>query len=97
VPVRQYWSATVYDRATHAFIRNLPRSSRSSLNPGLQRNADGSADIFFGPEAPVGKEPNWVPTSAEGQFEVLFRFYAPEKALFDKTWMLPDIERITAQ
>jgi len=42
--------------------------------------------------APVGKEANWVPTSVEGQFEVLFRFYGPEKALFEKTWKLPDIE-----
>jgi hypothetical protein len=23
---------------------------------------------------------------------VMFRFYGPEKPLFDKTWMLPDIE-----
>jgi len=28
---------------------------------------------------------------------VLFRFYGPEKPLFDKTWKLPDIERIVAQ
>ncbi len=96
-PVKQYWSATAYDRATHAFIRNLPRSSRASLNPGLQKNADGSADIYFGPKAPAGKESNWVPTSANGQFEVLFRFYGPEKALFDKTWKLPDIERTAAE
>src|SRR5918995_357793 len=26
VPVRLYWSATVYDRATHALIRELPWS-----------------------------------------------------------------------
>lgn len=94
-PVRQYWSATAYDRATHALIRNLPRSSRSSQNPDLQKNADGSVDIYFGPKAWAGEEANWVPTSANGQFEVLFRFYGPEKALFDKTWKLPDIERIT--
>jgi hypothetical protein len=31
------------------------------------------------------------------KFEVLFRFYGPEKPLFDKTWALPAIERITAQ
>jgi hypothetical protein len=42
-------------------------------------------------------EPNWVPTSPNGKFEVLFRFYGPEKPLFDKTWVLPDIERIAAQ
>ncbi|WP_342636111.1 DUF1214 domain-containing protein [Rhizobium sullae] len=96
-PVQQYWSATVYDSATHAFIRDKERFSRSSQNPDLQTNADGSVDIFFGPKARAGKESNWIPTSADGGFEVLFRFYAPEKPLFDKTWVLPDIERIAAQ
>ena len=91
-PVRQYWSATVYDRATHALVRDQKTVSRSSQSPGLQKNADGSVDIYFGPQAPVGKESNWVPTSPSGRFEVLFRFYGPEKPLFDKTWVLPDIE-----
>jgi len=92
-PVRQYWSATVYDRATHAPIRNARWPSRSSQTPGLQKNADGSVDIYFGPRAPAGKESNWVPTNADGGFEVLFRFYGPEKPLFDKTWRLPEIEK----
>jgi len=96
-PVRQYWSATVYDRATHALIREMPRSGRSSQSPGLRANADGSVEIWFGPRASAGKESNWVPTDANGQFEVLFRFYGPEKSVFDKTWALPDIERIPAQ
>jgi hypothetical protein len=95
-PVRQYWSATVYDRATHAPIGNARWPSRSSQTPGLQRNADGSVDVYFGPEAPAGKESNWVPTSTDGGFEVLFRFYGPEKALFEKTWVLPDIEQTAA-
>jgi hypothetical protein len=96
-PVKQFWSATAYDRATHGLIRNQMRSSRSSLTPGLQKNADGSVDVYFGSQAPAGRESNWVPASADGKFEVLFRFYGPEKPLFDKTWKLPDIERITAQ
>jgi len=94
-PVRQYWSATVYDRATHAPIRNARWPSRSSQTPGLHENPEGSVDIYFGPEAPDGKESNWVPTSTDGGFEVLFRFYGPEKPLFDKTWRLPDIEVMT--
>ena len=93
-PVRQFWSATAYDRATHGLIRNLPRSSRSSQNPELQKNSDGSVDVYFGPKAPEGKESNWVPTSSAGKFEVLFRFYGPEKALFEKTWKLPAIEEV---
>ena len=62
-----------------------------------EKNADGSVDVWFGPKAPEGKEANWVPTDPDGKFEVLFRLYGPEKPLFDKTWNLPDIERITAQ
>ena len=93
-PVTQYWSATVYDRETHALVRNMKRASQSSQSPELQKNADGSVDVYFGPEAPAGKESNWVPTSADGKFEVLFRLYGPEKPLFDKSWKLPDIERI---
>jgi hypothetical protein len=92
--VKQYWSATVYDRATHALIRDQRWSSRSSQRPDLQKNDDGSVNIYFGPKAPVGKESNWVPTRPSSEFEVLFRFYGPEPALFEKTWKLPDIERL---
>jgi hypothetical protein len=94
-PVKLYWSATVYDRATHALIRNLPRASRASNSAGVLKNSDGSTEVFFGPQAPAGRDANWVPTSASGKFEVLFRFYGPEKPLFDKTWLLPDIEKVT--
>jgi hypothetical protein len=96
-PVKLYWSATVYDRATHGLIRNQPWSSRSSHTPGLQRNADGSVDVYFGLESPAGKESNWIPTSPHRKVEVLFRLYGPEKAFFDKTWRLPDIEQTSAK
>jgi hypothetical protein len=93
-PVRQYWSATAYDRATHAPIRDAPWASRSSQTPGLETGSDGSVDIYFAPTAPAGKESNWIPTRADGGFEVLVRFYGPEKPLFERTWRLPDIERV---
>jgi hypothetical protein len=80
VPVEQYWSLTAYDRETHALIRNMPRASRSSQIPELQKNADGSVDIFLGPKAPKGKDANWIPTDARRDFEVMFRLYAPTKA-----------------
>lgn len=93
-PVRNYWSATVYDRATHALIRNLDRASVASITNGVTTNADGSIDVYLGPKAPVGREANWVPTDPNGQFELLFRLYGPEKPLFDKTWKLPDVEKV---
>jgi hypothetical protein len=93
-PVRLYWSVTAYDRATHALIRDLDWSSRASNTPGLRKNGDGSVDVFFGPAAPQGRRENWVPTRAGGGFELMFRFYGPERPLFDKSWRLPDIERL---
>jgi hypothetical protein len=94
-PAKQYWSMTVYNRDTHTFIRNASWVGRSSQTPGLQNNADGSVDIYFGANAP-GPESNWVPTDRDGRFEVLARFYGPQKPLFDKSWRLGDIERIAA-
>jgi hypothetical protein len=96
VPARHHWSPTVYDVTTHALIRDVPWGSRSSLTPGLQKNADGSVDIYFGPKAPAGKESNWIPTKPGGSYEVIFRFYGPEQAALDKTWRLPDIEEMTS-
>lgn len=95
VPVRQYWSATVYDRNTHALIRDMSYGSRSSQSPGLQSRSDGSVELYFGPTPPAGMEANWIPTRSDGQFELIFRFYGPEKPLFEKTWVLPDIEELT--
>ena len=92
-PIKQYWSAVVYDRETHAPVRDVSRASRSSQSQGLQNNPDGSVDLYFGPKAPAGKEANWTPTSPDGEFEILFRLYGPDKSFFDKKWVLPDIEK----
>jgi hypothetical protein len=94
VPVEQYWSVTAYDRETHALIKNMPRASRASNAADVQKNGDGSVDIYFGPTAPAGNQSNWVPTDPARKFELMARFYAPKKEFFDKNWTLPDVERI---
>lgn len=94
VPVKLYWSMTIYDRDTHALIQGVPYYSKASTTPGLQKNEDGSVDLYFGAKAPAGKETNWIPTDSKRNFEVLARFYGPEKGFFDKTWKMGDIEEI---
>jgi len=94
VPVKLYWSITAYDRETHALILNMKYSSRASTTPGLKKNSDGSVDIYFGVKAPEGKESNWVPTDPKRKFELLARFYGPEKGFFDKTWKMGDVEEV---
>jgi len=97
VPIQQYWSVTAYDRQTHALIKDMPRASRASNAAELQKNADGSVDIYFGSTAPTGKEANWVPTDPQRGFELMFRLYGPTKEFFDKVWVLPDVERVAVQ
>lgn len=94
VPVRQYWSVTLYDFDTHAFIRGMDTLSCSSLTEGLVSNADGSVDIHFGPQPAGGEQANWVPTAPGGRFEALFRFYGPGGAILRAEWVLPDIEKL---
>jgi hypothetical protein len=94
VPVKQYWSITVYNRETHTFIRNAKWMGRSSQTPGLQKNSDGSVDLYFGPVPPTSGESNWVPTDPKGNFELLARFYGPTKSLYDQSWKLNDVEKM---
>lgn len=94
VPVRQYWSITVYNTTTHSFIRNTERMNRSSQSPGLLVNADGSVDLYFGPKAPAGKDANWIPTDPAGTFELMARFYGPDQSFFTKSWKLSNVERL---
>lgn len=94
VPAAQFWSICIYDLATGAFIRESSRVSLSSFVETLWKNSDGSTDVYLGPKAPADKESNWIPTRAGGRFFALCRFYGPQKALFEKTWQLPDIEKV---
>jgi hypothetical protein len=94
VPVSQFWALTVYNGETSALFLNLTRPTLGSLDKGMRQNADGSVDIYIGPKAPAGQQSNWVQTPAGKSWFAWFRFYGPEKALFDKSWKMPDIEQM---
>lgn len=94
VPVRNFWAITTYDLETASYIRNMKKSSIDNTQKQLQKNADGSVDIYFGPKAPKGKESNWLPTDPKRRFFLLARFYGPEPALFDGSFELNDIELV---
>jgi hypothetical protein len=96
VPTRDFWSVIAYDVDTNAFIYNdLDRVGLSSYDKDqLQVNADGSVDVYLGPQAPAGKESNWIPTAWK-DFWLVFRFYGPQKELFERQWQLDDVEKIS--
>lgn len=90
----QYWAVTLYDLDTACLIRNMSKPGLDSHDQEMKRNADGSVDLYFGPKAPIGKEANWIPTAAGRPWFSLFRFYVPDKPLFDKSWTMTSYQRM---
>ncbi len=94
VPVKQFWSITLYDTETRCFIHTPHNIAGVDSRGNLIQNADGSVDLYFGSTSPPGKETNWVPTVPGRGWFAYFRFYAPTEPYFDLTWSLPDIEKV---
>jgi hypothetical protein len=93
-PAHDFWSIIAYEIGTNAFIHN-PENRVGVSSYDKQKmtvNNDGSVDVYIGPNAPQGLENNWIPTAGK-DFWLVARFYGPEKALFDKTWVMPDVEK----
>ena len=66
----------------------------SSTDEKLKANVDGSVDIYLGPTVPAGGDSNWIQTLPGKGFFIWFRAFGPTEPFFDKTWTLPDIERV---
>jgi hypothetical protein len=92
-PAEAFWSITLYDVDTRCLIINKQKIADRSSRMDLIKNQDGSVDIYMGPDAPKGKEKNWIPTVAGKAWFPYFRLYSPKKAFLDRTWVLPDIEK----
>lgn len=92
-PVLQFWSFSVYDVETRALLKSDTRSDISSVMD-IEVNENGSVDLYFGPQAPEGKERNWVQTIPRRGWFTYFRLYAPTQVFFDRAWTLPDLELV---
>jgi hypothetical protein len=93
IPVKTFWSVILYDNQTRSMLQTDQQFPMvTSQNEKLQVNADGSVDVYFGPNAPAGKENNWVQTIPGKGWNTLLRLYGPLETWFDKTWRPGEIE-----
>jgi hypothetical protein len=96
IPAKDFWSFVIYDPQTRSLLQT-PRTvfpSLSSQSGQVEMNANGSSTIWFGPEAPAGKEQNWIQTvPGKGWFTIL-RLYGPLESWFDKTWRPGELEPV---
>lgn len=95
-PVKDFWSIVVYDPQTRSMLEtDNPYPSVNSELSDLEKNSDGSVDLYFGPNLPEGKERNWIQTIENKGWFVILRIYGPLEPWFDKTWQPGEIELIT--
>jgi hypothetical protein len=93
VPAALFWSATVYDALTASGLDNQqPFPSLNAMDKPTP-NADGSIDIWFGPESPGEGKP-WLRTNKDQGYFVIFRLYGPTQPFFDQSWKLDDIVKV---
>ena len=92
-PVKAFWSISMYDLASGAFIANpIDRYSVGTYTPGLTKNSDGSLELYIQqsePDTAMGKA-NWLP-SPEGRFYMNMRLYVPDGSLRNGTWVPPQV------
>ncbi len=94
IPVRNCWSVVVYDAESRSMLRSRQKLPSVHQYTDPEVNADGSVDIYFGPEAPEGGQRNWIQTiEGKGWFAVL-RLYGPLESFFDRSWKPGDIEPV---
>jgi hypothetical protein len=98
VPTAQFWSVDLYSENTRRHYESGLGTVRSvAINSRMQdikRNADGSVDLYIGAKAPEGYESNYMKTVGTDGWFVYFRLYAPLEPFFDKTFSLPDFEKV---
>ena len=98
VPAKLFWSVTVYDSETRTIIdTDQGRGAVRTMFEHPQPNEDGSFDIYFGPDAPDGKENQWVKTIPGKGWFTFLRMYGPQEPIFDGSYVLPNIEWVEAK
>ena len=95
IPVKTFWSLIPYDTQTRSVLQTDQRDTSLSSETGtVKANPDGSVDVYFAPQAPPGKESNWIQTvPGKGWFTIL-RLYGALEPWFDKTWRPGEIELV---
>jgi len=94
IPAANFWSVTLYEAENASGLANGQPFPSLGLRDKPAQNAGGSTDIYLGPQAPAGKEGNWLATVPGKGYFAIIRLYGPTEAAIDKSWKPGDIEKV---
>ena len=95
VPAKDFWALTMYDTQTRSQLQTDQQyPTLGSQTEGIEKNADGSYDVYFAPNPPKGKEGNWLQTIPGKSWWLALRMYGPLQPWIDQTWRPGEIELV---
>ena len=84
-----FWSITAYSDDDFLIGNPIDRYAVSDRT-ALEKNEDGSVDLYLQKDEPKEHRSNWLPVSEEG-FHLFLRIYRPEEPVLEGRWAAPSI------
>lgn len=94
-PAALFWAVTAYNITDGTMVAAAQRMPSINGFNTVEKNADGSIDLWFGPERPAAAPAaNWIQTVPDRNFLVTIRLYGTGAAFFDQTWKPDDVVKV---
>jgi hypothetical protein len=94
-PAALFWAVTAYN-ITDGTMVEAPQlmPSINGFNK-VEKNQDGSVDLYFGPQKPANAAAsNWIQTAGGRNFLVALRLYGTGVEFFDQSWKPDDVVKL---
>jgi hypothetical protein len=91
IPAANFWSVTLYDAENASGLANGQPFPSLGSRDKPEQNSDGSTDIYLGPQAPPGKQGNWLATVPGRGYFAIIRLYGPTEPAMSRSWKPGDI------
>jgi hypothetical protein len=94
-PAGLFWAVTAYNITDGTMPETEQLLPSTNGYYDIPQNADGSIDIWFGPEKPADvADAAFIQTVPGRDFLVALRLYGAENAFYDQTWKPDDIVKV---
>jgi hypothetical protein len=95
VPGKLFWSVTAYDAQTRSMVQtDQNKAALRSMFELKDVSTTQPTELYFGPQAPTGKENAWIKTTPGKGWFAYFRIYGPNQPAFDGSWKPGDFEEV---
>lgn len=95
IPAKAFWAVTLYNVIDGTMPETDQLIPSRNGYENVEKNSDGSIDLYFGPTRREGVgEMNWIQTIEGRDFMAIMRLYGSDIAFYDQTWKPDNIVKL---